>query len=349
MKNSRSVLILVAGLVVGMGNAVCAEEAVLGASHDSWVDGFTPEANYGAANPMRLKYQNATWGNGYSMFKFDLSALPEDIIINSARIGFFTALGSWPEGGTNFSPVAIFNNTQDWDESTVTFSTAPTADATATETSDHFGLPSNPVFFTGTNSITAGGWLFYQNSNTLALVQGWVDGSVSNYGVSVMGTGAFVDSGRIFLFTSSEAGFAAARPQLSIAYSLANNYAGWAGGWGIDIGSETNDYDSDGLLNVYEFGMGGDPTNALDQGTSPVFGIVDVGGSNEFVYVHPQLSDPGSGLNYFLELRSDLLSGIWTNTGYTITGTNVTGGALDFVTNATDVAADKKFIRLIIE
>ena len=126
-------------------------------------------------------------------------------------------------------------------------------------------------------------------------------------------------------------------------------YAGWAAGWGVDIGAETADYDEDGLLNIYEYGLGGDPTNAADRGTSTEFGIMDVGGTNWFGYVHPQLSDPDSGLSYYLELNTDLVSGTWTNSGYTVAGTNVTGGELDFVTNVTDTVESQKFIRLIIE
>lgn len=126
-------------------------------------------------------------------------------------------------------------------------------------------------------------------------------------------------------------------------------YTLWAGGWMVDIGTETNDYDVDGLLNVYEYGLGGDPTNALDQGVSPVFEIVDDGGSDVFRYIHPQLSDPNSGLDYHLELNTDLATGSWVDAGYTVSGTNVTVGTLDFVTNTTDTVDGEKFIRLIIE
>ena len=128
-------------------------------------------------------------------------------------------------------------------------------------------------------------------------------------------------------------------------------YAGWAAGWGgIDIGPETDDYDGDGLLNVYEYGLGGDPTNELDQGTSPEFGVMDIGGTDWFAYIHPQLSDPDSGLAYSLALKTDLVFGDWTtNSGYTVSGTNVTGGKLDFVTNVTDTVDETKYIRLIIE
>ncbi|MCF7818816.1 MAG: hypothetical protein K9M54_13145 [Kiritimatiellales bacterium] len=129
-----------------------------------------------------------------------------------------------------------------------------------------------------------------------------------------------------------------------------NNYVTWAGTWGVDIGAKTNDYDGDGLSNVYEFGLGGDPTNNLNRGTSPEFAVVAAGGgSNEFIYVYPQLADPNSGLAYSLHTSTDLLSGIWTNAGYAITGTNVTGNALDFVTNVTNMVDAKKYIRLVIE
>ena len=130
---------------------------------------------------------------------------------------------------------------------------------------------------------------------------------------------------------------------------LPEGYAKWAGEWVFDIGSETNDYDSDGLINVHEYGLGGDPTNEFDQGTSPVLEIVDIGGSNVLSYVHPQLSDPNSGLVYSLELKDNLVIGGWTNSGYMVSGTNVPGGDLDFVTNVTDTVEDEKFIRLIIE
>ena len=131
--------------------------------------------------------------------------------------------------------------------------------------------------------------------------------------------------------------------------SGAMGYAAWAGDWGVDIGSETSDYDLDGLLNIHEYGLGGNPIDELDQGISPVFGIVEDGGSNVFSYIYPQLSDPDSGLTYSLELKTDLSVGTWTKSGYTVAGTNIVAGTMDYVTNVTSMTADKKFIRLIIE
>ncbi|MCF7816265.1 MAG: autotransporter-associated beta strand repeat-containing protein [Kiritimatiellales bacterium] len=128
-----------------------------------------------------------------------------------------------------------------------------------------------------------------------------------------------------------------------------SKYDSWANSWGVEIGASTNDYDQDGLSNIYEYGLGGDPTNSAYQGISPVFGLVDIGGTNWFEYVHPQLHDPDSGVSYYLEIADNLLVPAWTNTGYEVTGTNVTGNSLDFVTNVTTTVAGMKFIRLIIE
>jgi hypothetical protein len=122
-------------------------------------------------------------------------------------------------------------------------------------------------------------------------------------------------------------------------------YGAWAATWGVDIGAEGEDFDNDELINLYEYGLGGDPTDPLDQGVAPEL-VFEVGAVN---YIHPQLSDTNSGLSYFIELNSDLIVGTWSNMGYTITGTNVTGGDLDFVTNSTGAAEDQKFIRLMIE
>jgi len=125
-------------------------------------------------------------------------------------------------------------------------------------------------------------------------------------------------------------------------------YEGWATNYNL-VEPETGDDDNDGLSNIYEYGLGGDPTNALDQGTSPVFGIENDGGTNTFGYIHPQLAATNSGITYHLELNTDLVAGTWINAGYLVIGTNDTGGELDFVTNVTSTVEDEKFIRLIIE
>jgi hypothetical protein len=114
------------------------------------------------------------------------------------------------------------------------------------------------------------------------------------------------------------------------------------------VGSATNKTDNpdgDAWPNIYEYGLGGDPTvtNSVIQ---PVF---QQAGSN-MEYVHVQRNDD-TNLVYYLEITDDLVSGIWTNAGYTVTGTNTSSGiaGFDWVFNSIPIDDPAKFIRLIIE
>jgi hypothetical protein len=117
----------------------------------------------------------------------------------------------------------------------------------------------------------------------------------------------------------------------------------WASDWNTDIGSATNDFDSDGVNNLYEYGLGGSPTNSQDHGMMPVFSKSGKG----FIYVHPKRSDD-TNIIYTIESTTNLVSGTWTTESFAVTGTNRTGGTLNFVTNEVDAVDFEKFIRLKI-
>ncbi|VGO12003.1 hypothetical protein PDESU_00551 [Pontiella desulfatans] len=126
---------------------------------------------------------------------------------------------------------------------------------------------------------------------------------------------------------------------------VTNSYASWASDWGVDIGAESEDYDHDGLINLYEYGLGGNPTNGFVNGNLPTFGKDGA----DFGYVYAQRSDDPT-LTYYLGTDDDLVAEPgWTNSGYTVEGTNVTGGTFDEVTNSIPTADPQKFIRLFIE
>lgn len=121
-------------------------------------------------------------------------------------------------------------------------------------------------------------------------------------------------------------------------------YIGWKQDYGVT--DSLADPDGDGLNNLTEYGLGGDPTNALDQGISPT---VSVDG-DWMDYVYPKLSDFNSGISYSIEITDDLIYGVWTNVGYTVTGTGYVDPEFNAVTNRISTAVeDQQFIRLIIE
>ena len=125
-------------------------------------------------------------------------------------------------------------------------------------------------------------------------------------------------------------------------------YGGWSSSYSL-TGGAGDDEDSDGLANLGEYAFGGDPTNAADQGITPEYYLAESGGTNCFGYVYPVLSDPNSGLLYDLEVTDDLVSTPWTNGGYIVVGTNITGGNLNFVTNRIAMEGPaQRFVRLVV-
>ena len=121
------------------------------------------------------------------------------------------------------------------------------------------------------------------------------------------------------------------------------DYNAWAGTWGVDIGSETNDYDGDLANNFWEYGANGDPTNSANTGVDPV--LLSSGGGLD--YVHLSRAD-NTNLQYIVETTDDLVLGSWTNLGYVVAGTGTATNDYYAVTNSIDTAAAKKFIRLKI-
>jgi fibronectin type 3 domain-containing protein len=151
-----------------------------------------------------------------------------------------------------------------------------------------------------------------------------------------------VNGNNVIASLENDSGYAV--PTLEIgAEATLIGYDSWASDHGV--GAATNDFDADGINNLYEYGLNGNPTNPAVLGTLPVFSK----SGNRFLYIHPKRSDDPA-LIYTVETTTNLMdSGSWTNDGYTMTGTNITGETLDFVTNDVDIVDSEKFIRLKIE
>lgn len=122
--------------------------------------------------------------------------------------------------------------------------------------------------------------------------------------------------------------------------------------WASDypgLGSRTADDDNDGLANLAEFGLGGNPTNNLDTGLAPSFRMTSINGTNQYAYAYARRAGD-SGLTYHLELTTNLVGNSWTNAGYTeVPTTTVLNAQFDAVTNLIPLVESRAFIRLVIE
>lgn len=131
--------------------------------------------------------------------------------------------------------------------------------------------------------------------------------------------------------------------------ALQGGYGDWIYGFGLhgtNVAATANP-DLDPANNLYEYGLGGDPTNGADIGAEPVL----KNGSNYVDHVHVRRAAPSNELSYALALATDLQHGPWiTNEGYTVEGHGPVLGDFDTVTSRIGTAVeDTRFIKLVIE
>ncbi|MDF7824895.1 hypothetical protein P4B35_12805 [Pontiellaceae bacterium B12227] len=124
-------------------------------------------------------------------------------------------------------------------------------------------------------------------------------------------------------------------------------YSAWISGVGLSGSPDADpdyDYDDDGWDNLMEYALDGNPKDGVLGDNVPTTEVA--GGTMQ--YIHNMRADDPS-LTYYLELTDNLVIGTWTNMGYTVTGTNVTGGSYDQVTNSVPTTDPQTFIRLTVE
>jgi hypothetical protein len=115
------------------------------------------------------------------------------------------------------------------------------------------------------------------------------------------------------------------------------------------LGGRQADDDLDGLSNLAEFGLGGNPTNDADTGYAPSFTMASSGGSNVLRYVYARRSGD-SGLTYHLETSTNLPANLWADTGYTEAPTaGVLNPQFESVTNLIWSAGPNAAARLVVQ
>lgn len=203
-----------------------AQQMVLESMDDSWVNGNLQDANYGSSTTAKLRNDNANaWAQNHPLFKFDTAAIADSlnagdtIKVTSVRMRFYTSLTSWPTSPTNFSDVVMVRNTEDFIGANVTWNTAPLVDGQEIERLSWFGLSSSPTYFTGDNFVSSGGWLEFQSERAEYLVEGWVNGTIPNHGVTIRGGTNYTGTSRSFLLLTGEAS-ETVRPEIIVDYDV---------------------------------------------------------------------------------------------------------------------------------
>jgi hypothetical protein len=124
--------------------------------------------------------------------------------------------------------------------------------------------------------------------------------------------------------------------------------------WGIDNSLEgdaalrTADPDHDGMDNLLEYALGGDPNVDDSAAKRPVSGIVENAGANGFEYVYRRRLDAAErGLDYGVITTTDLVFGTWTDIGTSAEcGAAAIDANFESVTNVLPTVEDTKFVSL---
>lgn len=121
-------------------------------------------------------------------------------------------------------------------------------------------------------------------------------------------------------------------------------------GVGADIGF-ADDPDGDLLDNLGEYAFDGIPDNSGNRGYYPVEQQVVDGGTNYLLYIHYERMDKTSrGLEYNLEVNTDLVNGSWVSTGIEFMGAGMGPAGFNAVTNRIPADTElEQFLRLQVE
>ena len=131
--------------------------------------------------------------------QFDLSSVPQTAVILDADLGLYYDW-SWP--AVSFS-IGLHKVTENWGEDTITWDSQPASSSVAEEI---ISIPAS-----GTNDFR------YWDIDDL--VEGWLEGTISNYGMVLRDTDESTVEGRKH-FSSSDHWDVSKRPKLEIDYYL---------------------------------------------------------------------------------------------------------------------------------
>jgi hypothetical protein len=167
---------------------------------DSTVESALPDINYGIFPKAAVGNSASTIVRMYITLKpADWSSIPANARITDADLKLYQYATFGPD---NFT-IGLYKITGDWNESTITWNLQPTSSTDAEITIN----------------ITAGA-ITWKSWDIDTLVQGWLDGTINNYGVVLKDTDESSVDTYIYFFTSEYTTDTTKRPKLEIVYYI---------------------------------------------------------------------------------------------------------------------------------
>jgi len=193
---------------------------------DSTVHNHKPDGNWGTHWSLLV----GTFYNGIpvtfrSFIQFNLNIIPANALITSAQLNMATA---WPTLPLAYD-IDLHQVVADWDEMTVTWNNQPSFNPLVVATVPATGEPR-------------GEW---QSWNVTSLVQAWVNGSATNYGVVLKVTNEAVLHTRTSFVSSDSSAPSQWKPKLVVTYVHAcikriDNLIETIETWSLPKGTENN-------------------------------------------------------------------------------------------------------------
>jgi hypothetical protein len=164
---------------------------------DGAVGTANPSANYGDLSYSVIGGTVSDVGRTYIKFK------PLTIPANARVVDANLKLYQYATFGTDNFTIGLYKITGDWDESTITWNLQPTSSTDAEITIN----------------ITAGATT-WKSWNIYTLVQSWLDGDITNYGMVLKDTEEFLVNTVAYFYTSDYTTDTTKRPKLEIYYYI---------------------------------------------------------------------------------------------------------------------------------
>lgn len=174
-------------------------------TRDTFIKEETPSTNYGTQTTIEVDGDDpeSTGRDSWGIIKWDLSTIPSGTTVLAAMITIYIT-----NPGNAYN---IYRMKRDWLETEATWNIYSTGNnwetpgAQGTNDRGSASLGSTPAAVTGRRYIML-------NSSGIDLVQGWVDGTISNYGVII---GHLTRTNGLD-FSSREGTTASQRPKLTV-------------------------------------------------------------------------------------------------------------------------------------